>query len=330
MKKILLITPDFFDYPKLISECLKKKGYDVDWLSDRPFSSNILKGIGRIFPYIFKKKMKSYSRRIIERIISCKYDIVLIVLGQFFTRADIKTFKEISPNTTFILYMWDSFANFPLCVEASKEYDIVYTFEKNDAIKYGYKFLPLFYTIKPMCFLEKKYFCTFIGTIKKGKLSYLKEIKSKLDDIAKKRGERCLFYYYLQSKLVFLFYKIFNREFKNAKINDFHYKKISYLESIKIMRESFIVVDCTMAEQTGLTMRSFEALSQGTKLFTNNESIKKYDFYNTNNIYVYNGEINENSSFFTSQFQLSKDFLRKYSLSSWIDQIIGGIEDENC
>lgn len=330
MKRVLFISPDFFDYPKLISNCLKDKGFAVDWMSDRPFSSTLLKGIGRLFPFLFKRKMKHYCKLIAKKMYSNDYEIVLIILGQFFSSESIKMFKKILPKATFILYMWDSFANFPICLEASKEYDFVYTFEFNDAVKYNYRFLPLFYSYKKADSSNKKYFCSFVGTVKKGKLSYLNEIKGKIEEIAKENGGKCYFYFYLQSKLVFIFYKFFSKEFKHSKMSDFHYKKLNYLDNLNIMNQSFIVIDCTMEKQNGLTMRSFEALSQGAKLFTNNLNIEKYDFYNTNNIYIYRGKIDNKSTFFKNGFETNYSFLDKYNISNWIDQLIGGSKIEDC
>ena len=57
--KILLITPNFFDYPKIICDELKRMGHEIDWYDDRPSTSSIMKAIIRI--------NKKYVNKIIDR-----------------------------------------------------------------------------------------------------------------------------------------------------------------------------------------------------------------------------------------------------------------------
>ncbi len=39
--KILLITPNFFDYPAQICEAIHQMGHEVDWYDDRPMELSI-------------------------------------------------------------------------------------------------------------------------------------------------------------------------------------------------------------------------------------------------------------------------------------------------
>lgn len=325
MKKILFISPNFFNYPFMIREKLQKRGFFVYWVNDRPSNSILTKGLLRLCPKLLNKKIDKYSKFIKKLIRENNYDIVFVILGQSFNSKHILSFKDCSPNTKFILYMWDSFENFPQCLESAKAYDIVYTFQKSDAIKYNFKFLPLFFFYRREGCCKKEYFASFVGTIKKGKFEYLYKIKKQFEENENKEGKRCYFYFYLQSKLVFYFYKIFYREFKNAKLADFNFKKLKYGDILKLMSNSEIVVDAVMSKQEGLTMRTFEALAQGSKLFTNNINISNYDFYNSNNIYIYNGRCDFNNIFFKTNFIEDKKFLIKYNIDSWLDQILENI-----
>ena len=46
--KILLITPNFFNYHKMIIEELVSMGHSVDWFDDRPSTSGWVKAIIRV------------------------------------------------------------------------------------------------------------------------------------------------------------------------------------------------------------------------------------------------------------------------------------------
>ena len=90
------------------------------------------------------------------------------------------------------------------------------------------------------------------------------------------------------------------------------------------MAASNIVVDYTHLSQTGFTMRTCEAIGHRCKLVTNNKLVKEADFYNENNVYIYdvdNFQIPE--SFINSPYQeLSKEIYERYSISNWIKEII--------
>ena len=45
---ILLITPNFFNYPQKMCDELKKMGHNVDWYDDRPSTNSFVKAIIRI------------------------------------------------------------------------------------------------------------------------------------------------------------------------------------------------------------------------------------------------------------------------------------------
>ena len=44
-QRLLLIMPNFFDYPQVICEELQKMGYIVDYFDDRPSTRSIIKAI---------------------------------------------------------------------------------------------------------------------------------------------------------------------------------------------------------------------------------------------------------------------------------------------
>lgn len=47
-RKLLLIMPNFFDYPQAICEELEKMGYEVDCFDDRPSTNGMVKAIIRV------------------------------------------------------------------------------------------------------------------------------------------------------------------------------------------------------------------------------------------------------------------------------------------
>lgn len=314
-KNILLICPSFFDYYKDIAFSLQKLNYKVFWYDDRPSSSLLSKAMIRLNKSLQKFKIQKYLNEIISQTNGINFSYVLIILGQCFSADDISLLKAFHPESQFIYYTWDSIKNFPSSLEIAKKCDSAFSFDNEDCKKYGLKLLPLFFT-KKYSKSESKYTFSTILTIKPGKLSNYKMIREHIPSLYYNNSFE---YLYLQSKLVFYYFKHKYPEFKSAKANDFKYKKLNRETYYNIICHSKVVIDCQMNNQIGLTMRTFEALSQKKKLITTNQNIKNYDFYSPQNIFVVNKETKEiPSSFFDINFD------DKYTLSNiyYIDNFV--------
>ena len=76
--------------------------------------------------------------------------------------------------------------------------------------------------------------------------------------------------------------------------------------------------------QEGLTLRVLEALFYSKKLITNNKNIKKYDFYNPNNIFIWGVDDEKNLlNFINSDYiTIEENILNRYSYDSWINRFI--------
>ena len=128
----------------------------------------------------------------------------------------------------------------------------------------------------------------------------------------------------MQSSFIYKFYKITKPEFRDAPKNTFSFDKMSAKDISKIVDESRIILDVQHPKQTGLTMRTIEMVGMNKKLITTNESIKKYDFYNTNNIAVVNRKnVEISAEFLNAPYEpLSPELYEKYSLKNWIFEVL--------
>lgn len=321
MKKVLFIAPDFFNYSSIIKNKLIEKGYDVDWFDDRPSTNIIDKCLLRVNRNILNRKIKRYFYNKIYKAMEEKnYDIVFVILGQSFNQEMFNDLRKINPNAKYVLYLWDAVKNFPHIEDLAKAFDKVYSFDSYDCKKYGYEFLPLFYTEEKKSDLDIIYDVTFIGTIKKGKLSLFNKLRKELDN----KYEKNYFYLYLQHKIVYFFFKMTNKEFRGAKIKNFKFKKLDYSENNSIVNSSRIILDIPMRKQEGLSMRILECLGYHKKIITTNKNVLNYDFYKPENIYYYDGEkIDLDNIFFKYEYlEIDEEILKKYSLDTWVDKLL--------
>jgi hypothetical protein len=75
-------------------------------------------------------------------------------------------------------------------------------------------------------------------------------------------------------------------------------------------------------------MRTFESLGAGRKLITTNQEIKKYPFYDEQNILVINREnIRLNTEFFKTDFKkIEENLLESMSLKGLVEEIFGLVQ----
>lgn len=330
VKKMLLIAPKYFSYHTILIDGFTNAGYDVDWCDDRPSQNLIQKCLIRLNRKLAFFSIRKYCRKLVKQCKQTKYDMVLVIIGQVLSKRAVRKMKEALPNAKFVYYIWDAIKNFPDRIKIVKEFDIAYTFDDIDAKTYcdTFQFLPLFlYDYKETecidSYKEYKYDFSFVGTIKKGKYKFLTKL---FNQIELENRFIVYKYYYLQSKLLYFFYKLTDKSFKNAKLNDFKYEKLSLDVNNEIALNTHYIIDCPMKNQNGLSIRTFESLSQHKKLITTNRNVINYDFYNKNNIYIYDGNfIDFNDDFFTTEYEeIEESIIKKYTLENWIKTIEGG------
>lgn len=294
--KVLFILPDFYGYNTLIKNKLFEQGVDAILINDGPKES--------LFFRILKKMSKSISNAVVNHYYKKKFSslsnlkfnkIVLVFGGKYFSKKIFYMMKSYFPNSETIYYNWDSCENFPNVLGFYNLFDHFYSFDAYDCKKYRFTFLPLFFTRRNLV-QRKKNTCLSIMTFshKKAKNYYtIKKIIPKNIIIEE--------FLYLGHISTFLFNKVFRfKEFKKFKKNDFIYNKISLEDTLNLISNSKFVIDIALPNQHGLTIRTFEALANGTKIITNNKEIKNYPFYTSQNIYILEDENDIN--FFYSDF----------------------------
>ena len=324
-KSILYIGSPMVNYHKHIKDEFEKQGYQVDFFSDRPSENPFIKGLIKIRKSSVNTVIERYFNNIIDEIQNKKYDLVFIMNGKVYTPDMLKRLKNNQKEARFVLYLWDSLALYPHVKELLPHFDSVFSFDSDDCDKNSLlKFLPLFYC-KPYEEINKtkigivEYDIVSICTTHPNRYRIIHELFPKLEA----NGVKIFSYMYLH-RLQYLYNKFFVNEFKRAKNNEFKFKPLSEEENVNMIRKSNAVFDIQHSKQSGLTMRTIETLGAGKKLITTNEKIKNYDFYNENNIYILD-EHNQNGIkvFLCNQYEpLPDEIYKKYSLSSWIQNII--------
>lgn len=320
-KNILFFSVQTFNLEKAIANKLEQLGANVDYYDERPSNNNFTKGIIRIKRSLLQLKINKYYNKILLKIRNKKYDFLFVNKGEVIPEFFLEEFKRQQPNCKCIFYTWDSFSNNKNALNILKYFHKKFSFDSDDAVKYGLEFRPLFYLdfykdIDSISSVEIKNDLLFLGTAHSDRY----KISNSIADWCERNQLKSYCYYYMQGRLVYFYKKLFDSTFK-----EFDYKKLSFAslkgeDLFKLYQKSKVVLDINHPGQKGLTMRTFETIGAKRKMITTNTEVRKYKFYNPNNILIIDREnIKLNKEFFESDYsEIDKDLYERMSLKGWL------------
>lgn len=321
-KKILFISPRFFGYEEQIAAKLRALKADVLFFDDRPSNSVFVKALIRIHKNFLRTRIRAHYNRIFNAIRNKKLDYFLLIKGESIPVDFINRVKAANPGCVFIMYQYDSVRNNKNAVACFPAFDKIFSFDQDDVQQFNIlKFRPLFYIDEYKDLEEKptEFDITFIGTAHSDRYFLIKEMQKSISHL----NLSTLLFFYCPSKLVYYGRKLFQKNFRNVNKKEISFISLSKKEVVEIIAKSRIVIDVQHPGQTGLTMRTIEALGGKKKLITTNPAIINYDFYNTNNVLLVdrkNPVIDE--AFLQTPYQeIDRNIYEKYSISSWLEEL---------
>ncbi len=309
--KILFLCPDYFGIYSIIEEGIRRN-MDCQ-LTSIIFTRYKYKNSFEKFANFLSKTFLNKNLKKIwaskERMDSVKdhgrFDYIFVISPEFMQLYDLQIL--IGRSDRSIVYYWDSFANIPKYKKSFSLFDVHFTFEPKDAEDCKMKFLTNFYS-QEIRNQETENDLFYIGTLDERFPTLLKILRS---------AEKLK----LSAKIFLLTTKKIENDFPD--MISFIDTVIPFRESEKIYAKSRVILDVQKTVQNGLTFRVFEAMGQHKKLITTNTDIVNYDFYDAQNIFVWNAETTElPSSFFEAPYrELPGKIYKRYNIDSWVKTI---------
>ncbi|MBM4764481.1 hypothetical protein [Bacillus sp. B15-48] len=323
-KRILFISPKFFGYEEEIKMKLESLGSVVDFYDERPKNDFLTKALIRVNRNLLARRNANYYNEIIAKTKNRDYDAVFIIRGEVISKNNIRKLKEFHKKAKFILYMWDAFNYSPHSKKIKDMFDLVYTFDREDAQTYSeLKFRPLFYIddYRELAATKRKkdIDVLFVGTVHTDRFTILKKIEEQLID----NGLNYHFYKYYPSKLLFHIKRFFNKDLRMFGEKELQFKGLPKNEVLELFSRAKVIIDIERPKQNGLTIRTIEVFGAKQKLITTNSSIRNYDIYHPENINVIDREHPMISlDFIRNHFkEVPKEIYDKYSIDSWLFEI---------
>lgn len=324
---ILFIAPSFFGYSLKIERQMMDLGFNVFRYEDRPSTSTLSKIMIRLLPKIASWVSSLYFKKIFMRHKGAKISHLVVLKGEALSGGSVKAFKNLFPEARTVLYLWDSLRNTRVARDSMPEYDSVFTFDIQDyeAVS-GLKFMPLFFMPSKLsrgkcpnnC--HKDIDLSFVGTAHSDRVAVIERIRAQIS-----KGVITEFFLYMPSVMVFWARRVFDPMFWMVRRSEISFVPLKYEAVQRIIARSKAVLDIERSDQSGLTIRTLEALSQGVKIVTTNSEVKRYAIYDPTNVLVIDRKrpsIVEN--FFDAPFvPLPAGQIEKYDISAWVKTLLG-------
>jgi hypothetical protein len=324
--KVLLVAPDFFGYAKEIIGALQRGGIDGVWHDDRPASSTLSKALIRMSPLLQKNRSERYFDRVIQEARQSHITDVLVIKGQAMSAGAIQRMRAALPHARFTLYFWDSYRNMPRDSAGKVHlFDRAFTFDPVDArADPRLQYQPLFYLDEfarlPQVGQDIDVF--FFGTVHSDRYKVWKNLRKALPPALKVRQ-----ILYFNSRMVYWARRIADPSFWGSRKSEFVFAPVSKHELQKLLARSKVVVDIERPVQSGLTIRTIEAVGARKKVITTNAFAERTDVFKPSNVLVIDRHaVNVPEAFFATPFtDLAQETVDKYTLNGWLRRVLPDI-----
>ena len=321
MKKVLVLMTADVRICDCVEENIKNNKYEVVLLANTSFKyKNIKDRLINFYKKIVEKD-KSYKRQLIRAYEENQnlfflnqqqtiFDYTLVIRPDKFSLKVLEAVKIKSKK--MIAYQWDGISRFPEVTETIDFFDEFYVFDKNDiesnSKKLSYTTNFYFDCYNNLFKNEIKYDVYFIG-------SY----DSRTQDLIR----MCVELESMGLKINVLLATSPKKHLKKYKFITFLKKSLTYYENLEILSQSKIIIDLAHKDlHTGLSFRAFESVGYDKKMITTNKTVKTMDFYNPQNIFVFDDNRTDLIEFVKSDYiSIPETIKNKYSFSNWFNYI---------
>ena len=321
--KIGLISFDYWGFDQHIIKALQDEGIKAAHINLNNFKYS--------YPSVFHRIANAFGKIILQRNIKKirkqeyvlnqleswdHQDIILVIRPDLLDR---KTHQIIKSKTNrYIAYLYDSTKRFPVKHLCNGIFDEIFSFDSKESKNYNFRKISNYiYLPKKELDLKKEYkYSVFIVISKDSRLKILDAISRKLDGL----------------KMNYKFIVKYSKAIKGINPKIEVTPEYIGLDALKqLIEDSKIMMDISRTINTGLSFRIFESLAYQKKLITTNKTVKRYDFYNPNNILIIdpkNPEIPK--EFLETNYEPIEDSIyKKYTVQQWVRTVFGLIPKEH-
>jgi len=315
--KITIISLDNWGYNEYIVEELKSfKNVEVNHINFDKLRYKYPTIWHKILNFFLKNifninlKRKHLNKVILDQIKNLGHqDKILVIKAEFLS---IKTIKKLKKNTSQLIAFYnDNIQRCPRIKVVYPYFDINYSFERKDVLKYNFNFITNYIYHKH---LKQKPDLNTKTEFEVFNISSLGKRNTSLEKIA------------LALDMIKANYRIIlvgKKEYIPKGNIIYQSEKIDIEGVNDNISKSRTLLDVHREGQSGLTFRVMDSLAFHKKLITTNPDIVNYDFYNPNNILVVNTEkVEISKAFFETTYEsIPQKIYDRYTINNWVKTV---------
>ena len=257
----------------------------------------------RNFINLSQTKLKQLQKK------QLKFDVCFVIRGDLIPANILHYARSISDK--MIDYQLDGLSVSKKILEYKNLFNQIYVFDEQDVIDYpnfGLKSTTNCFFEEPI--ITKIIDFSYIGVNTENRFEILEDLYQKLKLI----NSQFEIYFYLKQD------EFHAKSSAKLKLLD---KPFTYEQCLELSNKSRVLIDLKREEHNGLSLRFFEAMNYQNKIITNNQSVKEYDFYHPNNIFVTDyKDISGLKEFIALPYMdIKTEIKEKYNFKNWIKNL---------
>ncbi|WP_456786675.1 glycosyltransferase family protein [Cellulomonas sp. P5_C5] len=261
-----MIGPAFFGYEDAIVDAFRAAGAQAKFIDERVWNRSFVRAVARVSPTLLHMFTSLHFRRVAARFRRTGVDLVLVVKGEAIPVAFLRSIVRDHPDALLVFYAYDSVRTSAVYPQQADLFDHAYSFDRDDVEAYpGLRYKPLFFTaeFEPGApHAERTLDVAFVGTVSPTRYAVLRAIASHFP--------RAHTYFYVPARWYLRLRRAVSPEYRYVDVADVRTEKLSRAQVAERFRSARVVLDHQKPGQSGLTMRTFEALASGAALVTTN------------------------------------------------------------
>ncbi len=279
-QKILFIGLWYHHYTQAIIDEVRQAGFDITYVDIQP-RTFIFKVFKTLSAKHYQRYLDGHHRRAINQAAMQQYDQVVFLQTHQMSSDNLSLLRQTQMKAKFTLYNWDSISNHNY-LSRVHFFDRVLTFDRDDARKHGFEYLPLFcvraiQALRRGRSLPRSVY--MVGNIVNINRYYA--VKQFADHC--KSNDIHFSTYLVVSPVVWLRMRSQGIDSKGL-----HFRSIPTDVFAKMTEDALAVFDFANHQQSGYTMRTIENLCAGKKIITNNRNVLADYFYSPDRILCFN------------------------------------------
>lgn len=341
--KVLLISPTWVDIHNDIHRQLVSMGCEVSFIPEYSFpeDSYRIKGKKHVVEKSVEESMKSdyWNQHLVKE--NAKFDFLIVIDGQGINEVLFNTLKSNNPNIYCVNYLFDTTHSVYHFEKNFKNFNRVFTFDRQESERYGIELLPIYWTPINSDESKPKLDVFGFGSYSKDRFRLYKFI----EEIAKGLGKKTFIkthHNQIKNKLLHIVKNLVRSiTGKETLISISEYTSdlivhqlVPSSEFRNLIQSSDVVIDSKVLDQDGLTARFMWALGAEKKIITTNDAVKSYPFYSKRQILVldenkpFHNQEEAVREFLSSNFEMNdeyRDMIKGFRIDNWIKTLLPNV-----